>query len=75
MNNLPPMTPSATTAPNELPAAKTEPTQTKKPYNKPILYICGDFRDITLGGSPGSGESEGGQFSIPFSGGTRHYER
>ena len=28
-----------------------------KPYRKPLLEDLGDLRDITLGGSPGSGES------------------
>ncbi len=29
----------------------------RKPYAKPCLVILGDVRDMTLGGSPGAGDS------------------
>jgi len=29
----------------------------RKPYSKPQLEILGDLRNLTLGGSPGSGDS------------------
>ncbi len=29
----------------------------KRPYHKPTLTMHGDVRDLTLGGSPGTGES------------------
>lgn len=32
----------------------------RKPYEKPQLQVLGDLRDITLGGSGGSGDSGGG---------------
>lgn len=32
----------------------------KKPYKKPQLISLGDIRDVTMGGSPGVGDSGGG---------------
>jgi len=29
----------------------------KKPYQTPKLYVYGELRDLTLGGSPGTGDS------------------
>lgn len=34
--------------------------QTKKSYQKPELVSLGDIRDVTMGGSPGVGDSGGG---------------
>jgi hypothetical protein len=31
----------------------------RKPYSKPILAALGDLRSLTMGGSPGIGESGG----------------
>jgi hypothetical protein len=39
-------------------------TVVKKPYEKPTLEILGDLRSITLGGSPGYGESGGGRRDV-----------
>jgi hypothetical protein len=33
------------------------PAQDKKPYSTPKLQIYGDIRDLTLGPTPGNGES------------------
>jgi hypothetical protein len=33
------------------------PAATRAPYETPVLINLGDVRDITLGGSPGSGDS------------------
>ena len=35
----------------------------RKPYRKPQLEELGDLRTLTLGGSPGTGDSGGGMFS------------
>jgi hypothetical protein len=35
------------------------PQQPKKFYQKPKLEVLGDVRSVTLGGSPGLGESGG----------------
>ena len=37
--------------------------KSRKPYRKPQLEELGDLRTLTLGGSPGIGDSGGGQFS------------
>jgi hypothetical protein len=34
----------------------------RKPYRKPHLDKLGDLRTLTLGGSPGTGDSGGGTF-------------
>lgn len=34
--------------------------QKKKPYVKPMLTPLGDIRDVTMGGSPGFGDSGAG---------------
>ena len=33
--------------------------KSRKPYRKPQLEVLGDLRSLTLGGSPGIGESGG----------------
>lgn len=38
----------------------------KKPYMKPLLTPLGDIRDVTMGGSPGFGDSGGGNPEKPF---------
>ena len=40
----------------------------RKPYHKPELEILGDLRSLTLGGSPGTGDS-GGSTVYKFPGG------
>lgn len=37
----------------------------KRAYNKPVLKPLGDIRDVTMGGSPGFGDS-GGAAQQPF---------
>lgn len=34
-----------------------EPTVVREAYETPTLILLGDVRDLTLGGSPGSGDS------------------
>lgn len=41
---------------------KGETPQRRKAYHRPTLLAYGDFRDVTLGGSPGIGESLGARF-------------
>jgi len=43
-----------TVAPNE---ERSRSTNERKPYERPALRELGDVRGITLGGSPGAGES------------------
>jgi hypothetical protein len=50
-------TDSKTHALNKL---KLDKSQTKKPYVSPRLEKFGRFRDLTLGGSPGVGDSGAG---------------
>jgi len=38
----------------------------KKAYFKPVLKPLGDIRDVTMGGSPGFGDSGGGGAEKPF---------
>ena len=38
----------------------------KKPYMKPLLTPLGDIRDVTMGGSPGFGDSGAGNPEKPF---------
>ncbi|MBL4772927.1 MAG: lasso RiPP family leader peptide-containing protein [Alcanivoracaceae bacterium] len=38
----------------------------KMPYKKPELIPLGDIRDVTMGGSPGFGDSGGGAPEEPF---------
>jgi hypothetical protein len=38
----------------------------KKQYQKPCLKHLGDIRDVTMGGSPGVGDSGGGGIQKPF---------
>ncbi len=35
----------------------TEPMLVREAYETPTLVLLGDVRDLTLGGSPGSGDS------------------
>lgn len=39
------------------PAAADPQEPSKKPYRRPRLTLWGDLRDVTLGPSPGIGES------------------
>ena len=49
------------------PADETAPaSKTRKPYTKPDLVPCGDVRDVTMGGSPGVGDSGNGALEKPF---------
>ncbi len=41
--------------------------QFRKPYHKPQLEELGDLRTLTLGGSPGAGDS-GGAFGVEILG-------
>jgi hypothetical protein len=41
----------------------------RKPYSKPQLEILGDLRNLTLGGSSGSGDSSNAGVQNPRSGG------
>lgn len=36
-----------------------ESSKTRRPYATPRVEILGDVRDVTLGGSPGPGDSNG----------------
>ena len=38
----------------------------KKVYKKPVLTPLGDIRDVTMGGSPGFGDSGAGAPEKPF---------
>jgi hypothetical protein len=40
--------------------------RTKKSYKKPELIPLGDIRDVTMGGSPGFGDSGAGLPEKPF---------
>jgi len=40
--------------------------QNKKTYKKPELTPLGDIRDVTMGGSPGFGDSGAGAPEKPF---------
>jgi len=40
--------------------------QNKKQYKKPELTPLGDIRDMTMGGSPGFGDSGAGSPEEPF---------
>jgi hypothetical protein len=35
----------------------------RKPYSAPVLTVLGDIRDLTMGGSPGSGDSGEGIYT------------
>ena len=37
------------------------PASSRRPYSPPRLKLYGNIRELTLGGSPGIGESGGGQ--------------
>ena len=47
--------------PNEVLSFEIE--KTRKPYSKPIVQELGDLRSLTLGGSPGTTDSAGGELS------------
>lgn len=38
----------------------------RKKYEKPVLIPLGDIRDVTMGGSPGFGDSGAGDPEKPF---------
>lgn len=40
--------------------------QAKKKYVKPELSSLGDIRDVTMGGSPGTGDSGNAGTQLPF---------
>jgi len=40
--------------------------QIKKDYKKPQLTALGDIRDVTMGGSPGTGDSGNAFVERPF---------
>ncbi len=40
--------------------------QSKSKYIKPQLIPLGDIRDVTMGGSPGSGDSGAAFTELPF---------
>lgn len=47
----------------------TKPQKTsekKQQYKKPVLLPLGDIRDVTMGGSPGTGDSGGSFIEDPF---------
>jgi hypothetical protein len=44
---------SATANPNEV----VQPSAEKRPYEAPQLKLLGDVRDVTLGGTAGTGDS------------------
>ena len=47
--------------------AKTEGNKAdRRPYQKPQLTPLGDIRDVTMGGSPGFGDSGAGAPEKPF---------
>jgi hypothetical protein len=54
--------PNSEKVPTEI--SSTTQTLVKKPYEKPGLEILGDLRSVTLGGSPGYGESGGGRRDV-----------
>jgi hypothetical protein len=49
----------------ETPKNTSKPVQKKKIYTPPKLDILGDVRDITLGGSPGRGDSGSATTKFP----------
>lgn len=54
-------------AKSEKPAASAKNGQKpRKPYRPPELMVCGDVRDVTMGGSPGVGDSGNGALEKPF---------
>ncbi len=48
------------------PERSKSPKNPKKPYRSPELVACGDVRDVTMGGSPGVGDSGNGALEKPF---------
>jgi hypothetical protein len=48
-----------TMVPNENQTVSESPGKSRKRYTKPHLENLGDLRSLTLGGSPGAGESGG----------------
>ncbi len=51
---------------NQPPAGDTATGQPRKTYTRPELLPCGDVRDVTMGGSPGVGDSGNGALERPF---------
>jgi hypothetical protein len=47
-------------------AINSKEQQFKKQYVKPALTSLGDIRDVTMGGSPGFGDSGAGAPEEPF---------
>ncbi len=45
---------------------KTTTQQDKKAYRKPQVKSLGDIRDVTMGGSPGVGDSGNAGAELPF---------
>lgn len=45
---------------------KKQNSENKRSYNKPKLTPLGDIRDVTMGGSPGFGDSGGLNPEKPF---------
>ncbi|MDX1999010.1 MAG: lasso RiPP family leader peptide-containing protein [Thermoanaerobaculia bacterium] len=45
------------TKPRAVESPSDPPGSTKKPYSPPQLAVFGDVRDVTMGVSPGVGES------------------
>lgn len=43
-----------------LPDRKPE-VRSRRPYRRPVLQTLGEIRTLTLGASPGTGESAGGE--------------
>ncbi len=52
---------------NKIQSTKTpKQCQKRKKYEKPVLIPLGDIRDVTMGGSPGFGDSGAGNPEKPF---------
>ncbi|HOP21407.1 MAG TPA: lasso RiPP family leader peptide-containing protein [Gammaproteobacteria bacterium] len=45
---------------------KNEKQTKKQKYTTPKLFSLGDIRDVTMGGSPGVGDSGAGGSELPF---------
>lgn len=50
----------------QCPSGATSTKNRKKLYVKPVLKPLGDIRDVTMGGSPGFGDSGAGVPEKPF---------
>jgi hypothetical protein len=49
----------------EQPSAEVLESSTKRPYHPPVLEVLGDIRDLTMGGSPGAGDSGAAYVEFP----------